>query len=380
MSGPSVVVFDEGAFRDSFFGGMARACVQLAAELARAGQPTALMLPRSAERHFFSEGQGVPADLHLRVIPDRLISWPRVLGVIRLRHLFLARRRFNGTAPIYHATGLPLEKKARSLGYRTVYTVHDMAPEIFGAANKRWPGRTPAIKRSALQNAQGIIFVSEKTRRDFQHFFPWWSGPTKVVHHGLAQTPRLSNCRDPRRILWVGNRAGYKNAELLFQALQLLVKEGRLLSGKLVLVGGEPPSAREQRILQAIAPAVSCSRINASEKELQGEYEKARVLVYTSTLEGFGFPPLEALVRGCPVICSAGSGVDEICGDAVISVDPRDPASLARQLDGVLRSEEDGAARRRKAEEWAELFAMRKAAQETLALYREVLAPGSPTV
>lgn len=377
MSGPFVVVFDEGAFLDSFFGGMARACVQLATELARAGQPTALMLPRSAERHFFPEGRGKPADLHLRVIPDRLLFWPRVLRAVRLLHLFLAGRRFNGIAPIYHATGLPLETKAGSLGYRIVYTVHDMAPEIFGAAKIGWPGRAPAIKRNALQYAQGLIFVSEKTRRDFRHFFPWWHGPTKVVRHGVAHVPRVSSHREEGRILWVGNRTGYKNAELLFQALELLVKEGRLLSGKLVLVGGEPPAAREQRILQAIAPAVSCSRINASEEELQGEYEKARVLVYTSSLEGFGFPPLEALVRGCPVICSAGSGVDEICGDAVIPVDPRDPASLARQLDVVLRSEEDGAARRRKAEELAELFAMGKTAQETLAFYREIPAPGS---
>jgi glycosyltransferase involved in cell wall biosynthesis len=377
MSGPSVVVFDEGAFVDSFLGGMARGCVQLATELARAGQPTALMLPRSAERHFFPEGREKPADLHLRVIPDWLLFWPRVLRAVRLLHLFLAGRRFNGTAPIYHATGLPLEAKAGSLGYRIVYTVHDMAPEIFGAEKKRWSGRAPTIKNRALKYAQGIIFVSEKTRRDFRHFFPWWHGPTKIVHHGVAHVPLVSSHREEGRILWVGNRTGYKNAELLFKALQLLVKEGRLLSGKLVLVGGAPPSFREQQILQAIAPAVSCSHINPSEKELQEEYEKARVLVYTSTLEGFGFPPLEALVRGCPVICGAGSGVDEIYGDAVISVDPHDPAFLARQLGVVLRSEEDGAARRRKAEELAELFPMGKTAQEALAFYREIPAPGS---
>jgi glycosyltransferase involved in cell wall biosynthesis len=58
------------------------------------------------------------------------------------------------------------------------------------------------------------------------------------------------------------------------------------------------------------------------EIELASLYQNAYALIYPSLNEGFGYPPLEAMYRGCPVIASATASITEICGDSVIYFNP----------------------------------------------------------
>jgi glycosyltransferase involved in cell wall biosynthesis len=65
----------------------------------------------------------------------------------------------------------------------------------------------------------------------------------------------------------------------------------------------------------------------------------ARALAYPSLYEGFGFPPLEAMAAGVPVVTTAGGALPEIVGDGAIVVPVRDTAALADALDQVLSDE-----------------------------------------
>jgi glycosyltransferase involved in cell wall biosynthesis len=61
--------------------------------------------------------------------------------------------------------------------------------------------------------------------------------------------------------------------------------------------------------------------------------------VHPSLHEGFGLTPLEAMSAGTPVVAARSPGVTEVCGDAVVYVDPHDPAALAAELGRVASDE-----------------------------------------
>ena len=58
------------------------------------------------------------------------------------------------------------------------------------------------------------------------------------------------------------------------------------------------------------------------ETTLASLYQNAYALVYPSLNEGFGYPPMEAMYRGCPVVASATASITEICGDAALYFNP----------------------------------------------------------
>ena len=69
-------------------------------------------------------------------------------------------------------------------------------------------------------------------------------------------------------------------------------------------------------------------------------YRGAECLLYPSRAEGFGFPPLEAMACGTPVVCSAAGSLAEVTGDAALLVDPDDHAGLAAAVERALADPE----------------------------------------
>jgi glycosyltransferase involved in cell wall biosynthesis len=105
-------------------------------------------------------------------------------------------------------------------------------------------------------------------------------------------------------------------------------------------------------------------------------YRDAALLIFPSRGEGFGFPPLEAMACGTPVIASRAGSIPEIAGDAALYVDPDDPAALGGAIARVLT---DTALRARMvAAGLARAAALRwpVCVARTLAVYRDVLGSG----
>jgi alpha-1,3-rhamnosyl/mannosyltransferase len=102
-------------------------------------------------------------------------------------------------------------------------------------------------------------------------------------------------------------------------------------------------------------------------------YAHALVLVHPSVTEGFGLTPLEAMAAGVPVVAVRNRAVEEVCGDAALYVDERDPAQLEEQVrrlhaDAGLRA--DMAARGRAR---AALYSWDACAEAHLEAYRRAL-------
>jgi glycosyltransferase involved in cell wall biosynthesis len=95
------------------------------------------------------------------------------------------------------------------------------------------------------------------------------------------------------------------------------------------VLDGLPPRVRERIVVTGYV----------SESEKVALLSGAEALVYPSLYEGFGFPVLEAMACGTPVLTSNVSALPETAGDAALLVDPRDEAAIAEGMRRLLLDE-----------------------------------------
>ncbi|MNT42072.1 D-inositol 3-phosphate glycosyltransferase [compost metagenome] len=109
------------------------------------------------------------------------------------------------------------------------------------------------------------------------------------------------------------------------------------------------------------------------DEDLPALYRAAACFAFPSFYEGFGLPPLEAMLCGTPVVASHASSIPEVTGDAALAFDPADVSALATQLDRVLSDDELADSLREAGFAQATQFSVRRGIAETLALYEDVL-------
>lgn len=219
--------------------------------------------------------------------------------------------------------------------------VYDLIPERLGLdmSDPSWDE-----KRLAVEHASSYVCISENTRKDLVELAPASRGkPAEVVPLGVADAlgpatdDEVEGFRREHRLerpyfLLVGDRRGvegYKNTELLFQALG---GSSELSGYEVLCVGGQPHVEPD---LRKMAPKVRARRLSLSDEELRLAYAGAVALVYPSRYEGFGLPVAEAMACGCPVITTRLASLPEVAGDAALYVDPDDPQSLREALEAV---------------------------------------------
>jgi glycosyltransferase involved in cell wall biosynthesis len=105
-------------------------------------------------------------------------------------------------------------------------------------------------------------------------------------------------------------------------------------------------------------------------------YNAADLLLFPSTWEGFGWPPLEAMACGTPVVASTIPAIAEVTGDAAVLVAPQNPAAIAQAVERVLTDAPYAVSLRRKGLERAARFSWRAAALRTAMVYDEVAQGG----
>ncbi|MBR0657820.1 glycosyltransferase family 4 protein [Neoroseomonas oryzicola] len=217
-------------------------------------------------------------------------------------------------------------------GGRQAVVIHDAGafdtPESYSFAFRTWYRLLQT--RLARRGAQ-ILTVSEFSRGRIaaalgidaasigvlpeggEHILRFPADGAVLAKHGL--TPG-------RFALVVGNPAAHKNLAALTAAAATLGAHGLTLA---VAGAADPAVFRAGGGIAAEAARV-LGRV--SDAELRTLYENALCLIFPSRYEGFGLPPLEAMVCGCPVIAARAGAVPEVCADAALWFDTARPASL----------------------------------------------------
>jgi glycosyltransferase involved in cell wall biosynthesis len=267
---------------------------------------------------------------------------------------------------------------------RLVYTLYDLSflvhPEWTTEANRA--GCFGGAFDASI-HADRIIAISRFTRDHFLRVFPHYP-PERITV--IYPASRFSTKRAPRRAhrlaqlapqgFWlnVGVLEPRKNHIGLLRAYALLRKEkkGTL---PLVLAGGSGWLMEDfTKALDDLGlrdDVIVLGRVD--DETLQWLYENCFAFVYPSFFEGFGFPVVEAMTLGAPVIASQVASIPEIAREAGILIDPRSEDSLAQAMREVANSESMRQRLKESSAREARRFSWKQAAGQVLQSYEEAM-------
>ena len=355
---------------------MSRYARELFAALSDLSEDGRVTIERPVQRRYVSRIVDGPQARRIDSAWSRYVSYPRSL-----------RRRRAG---VYHILDHGYAQLIRSLDPdRTVLTCHDLIPLLAaeGVITTHVPptvARTFRFRVAQLARARSVITVSEATKATLVRYTSVRSDRIAVVPYGVNSTFRCAADRiAPLRasnglaeasavVLQVASGGRYKNTGVLLHAFAEL--RSRLEGVALVRIGAPfyPDEAELARTLGIRDAIKHLGRID-DDRVLAEWYNAVDVLVFPSSWEGFGWPPLEAMACGTPVVASNIPAVAEVVGDAGVLVPSDDPSAVARATEHVLTDAALATSLRQKGLERARQFTWQQAAVRTLAVYDDML-------
>jgi glycosyltransferase involved in cell wall biosynthesis len=275
----------------------------------------------------------------------------------------------------------------------TIVTVHDLIPIVFP---DKFPKGIRGIfiwqkQKASLKGSRLIITDSQNSKNDIQRIIGFNKDNISVVplapssiFQPVKEKSVLSWVRKKYQLpkdyfLYVGDVNWNKNVSGLLKAFAIMVHSKPSVHVSLVLVGlaflnnDIKEMVEINRLIEALNIRTSVIRTGfVPESDLVSIYNLAMCLVQPSWYEGFGFPILEAMASGCPVITSNASSLAEIAGPAKC-IEPNDVDGIAIQMHMMYRiSREDRLKLIRKGITWASKFTWEKVARETIQAYERV--------
>lgn len=276
-----------------------------------------------------------------------LRKWP-----FNISYLFTwrCRNKLKGMADVYFLT----DPKLGVLNVKPkIITCLDLIPfkfprrisEIFSRKIFFWP----------FKKADLTICISESTKRDLMSILRlnvekvsvWYPTlPQHYVPHGKDSCRYLLSKyflrEDTKKLLLVSSDEPRKNVESVIIILKALLDKG--FSVELIKVGKPGPFSLRDKSLELAKRLGVIDTMTflegVPEEEMPYFYSLADVFVFPTKYEGFGYPVLEAMACGCPVVASNNSSVPEISGGSCYLFDVDDLSSFVNKISDLLHNDE----------------------------------------
>lgn len=253
-----------------------------------------------------------------------------------------------------------------------VTMIHDaqvfITPESYSRAFRAW---YRLILRQAGRRHRRIVTVSHFSKQQLVAHRIASPDKITVIHNGVDHILRVDSEAAIVRglglerrgyVVALANTQRHKNIGVLLKAF------GRpeLAALKLVLIGGARRESFETLGLRVPDNVVFAGMV--SDEGLRGLLEDALCLAFPSLTEGFGLPPLEAMLLGCPAVIAPCGALPEVCGSAAVTADPHDPAAWSEAVRSLADDQVLWSARSAAGRTHAASFTWDRAARQLLAV------------
>ena len=293
------IVFDFQTFLDQQYGGVSRYFAEIYKGLSKYND-CEISTPVLFSKNEYLNDCGLKRNL-----PNRRLIFNKYTNKVYYRMNICYTEKFikKNDIDIVHYTWNNDYLKNRDV--KKIVTIHDMIHEL--GLHGEFAEKEIENKKRVIYESDAIIAISENTKRDILKIYPNIpSDKISVIYHGANLLPDPHNGKiynvPKRYLLYVGYRHLYKNAKNMLIELQDLLREDQSLY--LYFAGGRKFTEEEERLLNNLGIREKVIQNDVPDHELAYLYQNAICFVYPSLYEGFGLPPLEALVLGTKPIIS----------------------------------------------------------------------------
>lgn len=212
--------------------------------------------------------------------------------------------------------------------------VHDMIPFYY---DKHYPGFFNKLEncyimwrlKASIKHCDKVITISQASRQDILEYTHVKQEKIEVINNGCNL---LEPVESQKQDYFVAITSGlpHKNAEGIIKSYEAYCQKAKKPL-PLKVIGIEDCEA--YCILPEVKAQITCYKYIASNEEMHKLIADAKVFLFLSVVEGFGFPPLEAMQLKTAVICSGVSSLPEVVGDAALLVNPMDYEEVAAAME-----------------------------------------------
>jgi len=280
---------------------------------------------------------------------------------------------------VFHGPDFRVPYAAR---FPRVSTVHDLAFYHEGYHSQEFARKKRQMVDGLLRRArpEAVIAVSEFTRQEIIQNYPEYENRVFTCYHGadhlLVPTTRGIRPFAFPYFLFCGNIEHRKNLHGILSAFENLKAHPAFNDIRLVLIGKAGFGFKE--ILEHAQKLKYRDHVIfggfITNMGLVDYYQYAEAFVFPSHYEGFGFPILEAMRLGCPVITSSTSAAGEIAGDAALKVDPDNSDAITSAMVQILEKPEISKSLRERGLRRGAEFTWKACAERTEEIYNKAIA------
>lgn len=221
-----------------------------------------------------------------------------------------------------------------------VIIVHDLIPFFY---KEHYPYEFNKLEnayimkrlKASIKKANKIVTISEASKENIIKIANVDEKKITVIHNGLNRINAVP-MRHEDYIVAMTSGLPHKNAVGIVKSYAIYAKKNPdALPIKIIGI----PDVEKYGLDASVSDKVTCYKFIKSNDEMHEIIGKAKMFVFLSEVEGFGFPPIEAMELGVPVICSSYSSLPEVVGDAAIQVDPHDYKAVSDALSMLQNNE-----------------------------------------